>query len=120
MEDATRTGAILIGTPTFGGSLVVSQQAKSCAYSVRLSIQNFPRSGGTGEVDIQTSAGCRYWILSYSNFIVAGSGPGGGDWLAYYIFPNTGAARSGTIMVMGQAFTINQAGVKLQKRVRFS
>lgn len=118
-EDATRTGSILIGTPTYGASLVVSQQSKSCTYSVSLSAQNFSSSGGTGQIDIQTPAGCSYWLLSYSDFILAGSGPSGGDPLGYFVSANTGAARAGTITVMGQTFTINQAGVKSRKRVRF-
>jgi hypothetical protein len=118
-EDTERMGGILIGTPTFGGSLMVSQQAKSCTYSVSLSMQTFPSSGGTGQVNIQTPAGCRYWILSYDDFILARDRPapsGNTTPNSYYIFPNKGAARTGTITVMGQAFTINQAGVKSRKR----
>lgn len=120
-EDAARMGAILIGTPTFGASLVVSQQAKSCTYSVSLSTQTFTSSGGTGQIDIQTPVGCRYWVISNNDFIFASNGmtPSGSTTPGYFITANTGATRTGTITVMEQTFTINQTGVKSRKRVRF-
>ncbi|MFN0113011.1 MAG: reprolysin-like metallopeptidase [Blastocatellia bacterium] len=84
-----------------------------CAYSLGSSSANFAVSSGTGSVGVTGTAGCAWIATSNAAWITVTSGASGtgNGTVNYSVAANTGAARSGTITIAGQTFTVNQAGV---------
>ena len=80
-----------------------------CTYSLSATSANFGAAGGTGSFNVITENGCTFNATSNDWFIIitSGNGPGSGT-VNYNVLGNNGAARTGTISVNGQIFTINQ------------
>lgn len=125
---AANTGAARVATITFdtdSGILIftINQAAgtTACAYALGTLSQTFISAGDTGFVDVQTQAGCSFSSLSNNDFITITSGDGtGSGTVTFSVAANSGAARTGTLFIAGQTFTVNQSGaVKSRKRVRF-
>jgi len=96
-------------TRAFGLTIAPGQ---SCAYSLSALSQFFSANGGTGTVNVVTSSGCGWSVVSNANFIVITSpatGIGSGS-VSYSVAPNNGAGRAATLLVAGQTYTINQTG----------
>ncbi|HEX9927143.1 MAG TPA: BACON domain-containing carbohydrate-binding protein [Pyrinomonadaceae bacterium] len=89
-------------------------QASVCTYSLFPTSAPVHASGTTpgtgGGFDVTTQAGCAWTAISNANWItiIEGSGTGNGS-VIYSVAANSGAARSGTISVNGQIFTLNQS-----------
>ncbi|HWQ32963.1 MAG TPA: BACON domain-containing carbohydrate-binding protein [Blastocatellia bacterium] len=83
-----------------------------CTYSISPASQSFATGGGQGSVNITTQANCAWTATSNASFITITSGtPGNGSGtLNYSVAANTGPARSGTLTIAGQTFTVNQSG----------
>jgi uncharacterized delta-60 repeat protein len=93
----------------------------NCTYSLTPASADFPSTGGTGNFMVNTEAGCSFTAVSNSTFVTltSGSSGNGSGTVNFSVASNSSAARTGTITVEGQTFTINQAvGVKSRKRVR--
>jgi uncharacterized protein (TIGR03437 family) len=104
--DTSRTPALIISVPfTITGST-------TCSYSLSGNTNSFNGSGGTGTITVTASPGCAWSAVTTFSWIhIASSGlsgTGSGS-VAYSVDANSGAARSGTITIAGQAFTITQA-----------
>jgi uncharacterized delta-60 repeat protein len=94
----------------------------NCTYSLSPTSADFPSAGGTGSFLVTTEAGCSFTAVSNSEFITitGGSTGSGSGTINFSVALNSSAARTGTITLDGQTFTINQAlGVKSRKRARF-
>lgn len=98
------------GTVTIAGQTFTVVQASGCSVSLAPTSQGMPAGGGSGSFTVNAGPGCAWtatpnvpWISVTSN--PSGSGSGSVQFTAAQ---NTGAARSGTIGVGGQTFTINQ------------
>lgn len=99
---------------TLGGSVGSATQFivnQPCSFSIDHGSQAFPASGGSGVVVVTTAESCNWiatsnspWISLNSGFNVIGSGT-----LLYTVAANSGSARTGTITVAGQFFTVIQA-----------
>jgi len=84
----------------------------SCGYTLA------PTSSGTlaaaGDLDsftVTTGAGCTWTATTTATWIHLASGVAtGSGTVGYVVDANTGAARTGTIVVGGQTFTVSQAG----------
>jgi uncharacterized delta-60 repeat protein len=115
--------AIAVGSAnTNFAAAVYSLGAANCTYSLTPTSADFPTAGGTGSFIVTTEPGCSYTAVSNSFFVTLtnGSSGNGTGTVNFSIAPNSSAARTGTITVEGQIFTINQAlGVKSRKRTRF-
>ena len=98
-QNANRIGAILPGSSA----------------TVNLTGANFPASGGTGTATITvTPANATWSALGYDSWITAISGPTftGSGTLTYSVAANNSiSARSGTLAIAGQQFTVTQAGM---------
>jgi hypothetical protein len=115
----TQTGTTKEYTTPGGGAFQPIQDTNafatcsSCTYSLSTSSASFGSSGGSGGVSVITQGGCSWTAVSNSSFITitsGGSGVGGGT-VNYSVAANTSSsARTGTITVAGQTFTINQSG----------
>ena len=84
-----------------------------CSYSISSSSKSFTSSGGTGSVDVTTTSGCSWTASSNAWWITITAGiSGSGNGTVYYsILANTSTStRSGTLIVEGKTFTVNQSG----------
>ncbi|MDQ6759719.1 MAG: putative Ig domain-containing protein, partial [Acidobacteriota bacterium] len=111
----TGTGVI---TVTTGGSL--SQQTitlqvtpgAACSYILSGNNQTFGASGGMGTVSVSTPTGCAWSAVSNVSWVTINFGASNSTNanVGYTVAPDTGAARSGTVIIAGQVYTINQSG----------
>jgi hypothetical protein len=105
----SRTGTMTIAGQTF---TVYQGEAGTCTYAINPTSTNLDASGGTGSVSITTQSGCSWTALSNNAWIhitSGGSGTGSGT-CNYSVDANTGSARTGTMTIAGQTFTVNQGG----------
>ncbi|HKE84677.1 MAG TPA: BACON domain-containing carbohydrate-binding protein [Vicinamibacterales bacterium] len=111
---AANTGGARNGTMTIAGQpFTVSQAAApaACTYSISPTNQNVASSAGTGTVTVSTSSACAWTATSTAMWITitSGSTGTGNGSVAFSFAANTGAARSGTITIASQTFTLMQA-----------
>jgi uncharacterized protein (TIGR03437 family) len=105
------TGPITISKPNCtDATTTVFTVPGGCAYSINPTSQSFSVSGGNGSLTVNTQAGCAWTATSNASFITitSGSSGNGSGAVNYTVAANAGAARSGTITVAGQTFTVNQ------------
>jgi uncharacterized repeat protein (TIGR01451 family) len=80
------------------------------SFSISPSSQSFSAAGGTGSVTVAAAAGCSWTAASnvpWTSITSGASGTGNGT-VNYSVGANTGAARSGAMMIAGVTFAINQ------------
>jgi hypothetical protein len=85
----------------------------TCTYSITPASQGFGSVGGTGSVSITALSGCSWTAGSSQSFvnITSGSIGNGNGTVNYSVAANASSgARSATISIAGQVFTIQQAG----------
>lgn len=102
----------LVGETQFtSGFALQVTQGVSCSYSLSANSQSFPSNGGTGTVNVFTSAGCGWTAVTNTNFltITSGSSGTGNGVVTYDVAANTGAARNGTMTIAGQTYTVSQS-----------
>lgn len=108
------TAQVTVFNPAPGGGLSNSLTFTinlSCSYSLNLTSQSFTPSAGTGSVAVAAGSGCTWTASSNAAWITitsGGSGNGNGT-VNYSVAANTGAARSGTMTIAGQTFTVSQS-----------
>jgi len=102
-----RTGSITVASKTFSVT-----QSSGCTYSINPTTQTYPASSATGSVGLATGAGCAWSAVSNNGWITVTSGANGSGagTTNYSVAANSGAQRSGSITIGGQAFNITQAG----------
>ena len=103
-----RTGTISIADKTF----TVTQDGRNyCTFSIASTSQSFPRTGGTGTVNVATSSGCGWTAISNASWVVVtkgGSGIGNGVVTYSVSANNTNLTRVGTVLIAGKTFTVKQ------------
>lgn len=112
---AANTGASRTGTLTIAGRpFTVTQAAASapaCAYSISSNNQNVVALGGGGTLNVTAGSGCAWTASSNAAWITVTSGAtgtGNGS-VAFTVAANPSGARTGTLTVAGQTFTVMQA-----------
>jgi hypothetical protein len=115
------TGPARSGAVTVAGQTVTVSQSSGqappppppppCTYSINPTSQSFASGGGSGTVAVTTANACAWTGVSNAAWItVTGGAAGNGNGtINFNVAANTGAARSGTITVAGQTFTVSQA-----------
>ena len=70
----------------------------------------FGTAGGAGAVTVNTAPGCVWGVVSSQPWLAIASAPQGvgSGGVPFSVAPNTGAARSATLTIGGQTFTVNQ------------
>ncbi len=105
-----RTGTMTIAGKTF----VVQQAGLVCTYTLSATEQSVPAAGGVmNSVTVTAPAGCSWTATSNDSFVTISSGASGnGDGsVVFSVAENTAVtARTGTITIAGQTFTVRQAG----------
>ncbi|MDQ3799015.1 MAG: hypothetical protein M3384_06160, partial [Acidobacteriota bacterium] len=110
MASATRIIAVGGSNSNFAAAAYVLD-TPTCSYTLNPTSAEIPASGGGGTFTVSTSPGCN-WVAtpSHSWITITGIGIGSGSGtVTFSVQPNTGPARTGTITVAGQIYTINQA-----------
>jgi hypothetical protein len=106
-----RIGNLVIG----GQSFVVTQQAvgdAQCTYALLPASVSIGAGGGSRTTTVRTGPGCSWTAASNEAWLVVGgsaTGAGNGS-LTINVSENTGAARTGTVTIAEQTFTVTQAG----------
>ncbi len=93
-----------------------------CAYSISPTSLNIGANGGAGNtISVTAQAGCAYTAVSNNSFITVTSGASGSGngTVIFTVAANSGAARTGTITLAGQTFTVNQAASPTFRRTAF-
>ncbi len=113
---AANAGAARIASVTIGGQVYTVNQATSpalCTYSLSPTSMTATAAGATASVAMTTSATtCGWTALSDSAWVTvnAASGVGPGS-VSVTVAANTGAARTASVTIGGQKYTVSQAAV---------
>jgi hypothetical protein len=117
---AANTGAARSATLTIAGqTFTVTQDAAAapppppppCTYSIAPASQNVDENANTGTVTVTAGNGCTWAAGSNASWltVTAGATGSGNGTVGFSVAANAGAARTGTLTVAGQTFTVNQA-----------
>jgi RHS repeat-associated protein len=95
----------------YAGDKLITSEEKSCVPTLSPGGANLPQGGGTGSVNVSTSSGCSWMATSNAGWITvtSGSSGAGNGTVSYSVAENSGAQRSSTISINGQAFNISQS-----------
>jgi hypothetical protein len=109
---AANTGAARTATLTIAGQSFALTQAAAgaCVYALNPTSLSPTAAGGTSTVAVTTTAGCTWTTTGKPAWITVtgGSGTGNGS-VTLAVAANTGAARTATLTIAGQPFTVTQA-----------
>jgi large repetitive protein len=105
----SRAGSIVVA----GQTVTIDQAGANCGYNLRSSDGILPSIGGMGSAGVIAPAGCNWTASSNESWLSLNSSSGSGASEIYYIAQSNSstAARTATINVEGQAYTVNQLGV---------
>jgi hypothetical protein len=116
---AANTGAARTGVVTIGGHPVTIQQSaanvQTCTVAINPTSQSVPSAGATGvAVTVTAASGCARPATSNATWItvVTGATGSGNGTVTLNVAANNGAARTGTVTIGGQVFTVNQAAAQ--------
>jgi hypothetical protein len=107
---AATDGGARSGTVIVAGQAVAVTQAPSCSFAISPQNAQVAAPGGSGKVTVTTTPGCAWTATSNADWIQITSGATGsasGE-VAYSVAPSI-AARSGTLTIAGQTFTVSQS-----------
>jgi hypothetical protein len=111
------TGAARSGTMTIAGQTFTVNQAgpaaPTCTYTLSANSASLSAVGGSGSVGVTAPSGCAWTAATSASWIsvTSGASGSGNGTVGFLLLPNLGAARSDTILIAGQTFTVNQAAV---------
>jgi hypothetical protein len=106
-----RSGTVTIGDRTFTVNQAGISSA-SCTFTLGATSQSVPDTAGAGTpVAVTAAAGCAWTAASNVPWITVTSGTtgSGNGSITFTVAANTGAARTGTVTIAGQTFTVTQA-----------
>jgi len=118
---AANTGSARTGTITAAGQTFTVSQAAAppppppppppCTYTLDRTSQSIGATGGAASVAVTATGSSCTWTASsnapWISITSGASGSGNGS-VGFSVAANTGAARSGTITIAGQTFTVSQ------------
>jgi hypothetical protein len=104
------TGAPRTATLTIAGQSFQVDQAANCTYAITPTTYAPTAAGGSTQVSVTAPGGCTWGTSSVPSWVSVsgGSGTGNGT-VTVTVQANTGAARSDTLTIAGESFTVNQA-----------
>ncbi len=122
----------LAGTPTAGGSFSFTVKAadangcaatraytlvvSGCAYILSRTSLSFSAISETGNVNVITGGGCAWTAQSSSRWITLGNSGGTGDGIVRFtVAANSGAERTGTLIIAGLSVTVTLAALPANK-----
>lgn len=108
---SSRSGTLNIGGQTFTVNQAAATQ--TCTVSINPTSQSVPATGATGlTVAVTAPGGCSRPATSNATWITVTNGAtgSGNGTVTLNVAANTAGARTGTVTIGGQLFTVNQAG----------
>jgi WD40 repeat protein len=93
--------------------VVAHNPLPACSYSLFPTSQTFTSQGGSGSISLNTGGNCTWKAISNASWItlLSRAGGRGSSAISFTVSANsTSHARSGTVTIGSQAFTVNQAG----------
>jgi hypothetical protein len=95
---------------TIAGQTFTVTQDSGCAFTLNPANQNFIAGGGAGSVNVTTVAGCAWAATGNAAWITitGGASSVGSGAVSYSVAANPGPARTGTMTIAGQTFTVTQ------------
>ena len=109
---AANSGVGRVGTISVGGQhFNIDQAALTCTYSIGPAAAALTATGGDTRVVVNAPAGCSWTAVSNAGFlsVTSGASGAGNGAVTVHIAANTGGARSGTVTIAGQTFSVTQA-----------
>ena len=111
---SSRTGRITIAGLTFvyaQGGITGPRQQSPCTYTLSQNSQTVKSFGGKSTISLTASSFCGWVAVSNDSWItiLAGEGTGNGT-VTFFVTPNFGPDRRGTLTVGGRRATIEQSG----------
>lgn len=108
-DPTLRQGVLTIGE----GRVELSQQAAACRFDVNLPPAAVPAAGGALPAQIRTHGACDWAAASDVPWVtvVPAAGRGNAE-IGLTVVPNTGAERSGTVVLAGERVSLVQAGTQ--------
>jgi glucose/arabinose dehydrogenase len=95
-----------------GGTISKIVSTVSCTFSIAPSSASYTTAGGSGNVAVTTASGCGWSAVANQTWIhvpPGASGNGNGS-VSYSVDANLGSARTGSMTIAGQTFSVNQDG----------
>lgn len=108
-----RNAATRTATLTVAGQTLRISQAGTCSFTLSAASQNLGSSGGAGSTNVTTKPACAWTATSGATWLtVTGGGSGSGNGtVSFTAAANpSGTARSATLTIAGQIFTVVEAG----------
>ena len=107
---AANTGAERTGTITAAGQTFTVVQSGGCTFTLSSNGQTVSAAGGSGSFAVSTPLSCAWTAAASAPWIsitsgASGNGPGN---VLFAVSANASTARTGTIVVEGQTFTVTQ------------
>lgn len=109
---AANAGPARAGSLLVAGQTVTVSQASGCAVSINPTNQSFSAAGGSGTpIAVTAPSGCAWTATTADGWIAITSGASGtaNGTVNFTVAGSTQAARTGTIQVGGNVFTVSQA-----------
>lgn len=107
-----RTGSLTIAGRGFTVVQAATPSAANCTFSIGPGSQSIDAAGGAGvAVAVATAPGCKWTARSNDAWIALASGASGNGAgaVTFSVAANTGSARTGTLTIAGETFTVSQA-----------
>ncbi|MBI3654272.1 MAG: hypothetical protein HY231_24860 [Acidobacteria bacterium] len=104
-----RTGTLTIAGQTF--TVTQAAATPNCAYAIAPAASQIGASGGNGSVAVTTANGCAWTATSNASWLAisAGASGNGNGTVNFSAAANPGsAARTGTLTIAGQTYTVTQ------------
>jgi hypothetical protein len=97
-------------TVTMNAHKSVTAEFELCSYAIGTNEASYGAEGGSGSVNVIADSVCSWAASSNAGWITITSGAtgSGSAAVAYSVAANTGAARTGTLTIAGQTFTVIQ------------
>lgn len=108
---AANTGPARSGTITVGNASLTVNQATGCTYTLSSGSASLSAAGGSGSFTLTTSTGCAWTASSSASWLSVSSGTSGTGsvTVSYAAAANTGALRSGNLVVGGKTFVVTES-----------
>ncbi len=108
---AANVGPTRAGTISVGGQTFMVNQSSGCLYAINPTNKSAVVGGEQGSVGVTTVSGCPWTVVNSNNWITinSGSSGSGNGTVNFTVAASDGTARTGTLTIAGQPFTVNQA-----------
>jgi hypothetical protein len=109
-ESIHNPGPVVLGMFKDMGWTFQTTAPPACSYTLSPTSQSVAAGASTGFLSVTTTSGCSWTAASGASWISSTSSGTGSGTITYSVAANTGtAARTGTVTVGGQPFTVTQA-----------